>query len=666
MRLIPMLCLLAALASWAPSPARGAGVPIEGKLLVEYWDRSSFRHAYFMEGTSENKVPVPWAVDLPDVSPDTAKVAYSVLIASQPYPEAADIWVANLDGSGAANLTGAAGLGGVNCNPTWSPDGRMIAFQHSAPAVGQPRCGSGFQVWLMAAEGTGLHQWIPSATFLTMSASWAPDGYHIACESSGRSCLTADATGGNVRALPGVDGRDVEWSRDGSRIVYTTMLPDTVSGEPGVWDQLCLANSDGSNVQVLVEQFLKDSDLAAHIAKYNFPPTDPDWAARIRWWAGPRKSKWSPLGDRIAFAAALPFDPDGPEFWYQIEVWLYDLKTGQTTRLTSDTVWDDWLSWAGPNTSAVSPQVKVNNTSVTFSHVNQEGWTSIIRREDLPPLPVPYLRVGNFYEIRTTAQVSGPAAVAMSYAEGDVASAAEGHLAILYYDQGQGQWKSVTVSRDPAKNEVRGQLSELGLAGLALPLPTSHFTDVPSSWLDPYWALWEIEACVAADIVSGYLDGTYHPEYPVTRDQMAAYISRALAGGEENVPPKSAYPVPSFTDVLADQWAYNYIEYAVSQNVVKGYEDGSYQPGAVVDRGQMAVFVAQGMVAPGGDAAIPDPTGEPSFSDVPSSFWSYNQVEYIAAEGVVKGYEDGLYHPERTCTRDQMAVYVAKAFDLPL
>jgi len=188
------------------------------------------------------------------------------------------------------------------------------------------------------------------------------------------------------------------------------------------------------------------------------------------------------------------------------------------------------------------------------------------------------------------------------------------------------------------------------------------FTDV----LATNWSFDCVEACVVAGIVSGYLDGTYHPEYPVTRDQMAAYISRALAGGDENVPPKSAYPVPSFTDVLAGQWAYNYIEYAVSQNVVKGYEDGSYQPGAVVDRGQMAVFIAHALVAPGGDAAIPDPTGEPSFSDVPSSFWAYNQVEYIAGQGVVKGYEDGLYHPERTCTRDQMAVYVAKAFDLPL
>jgi hypothetical protein len=35
-------------------------------------------------------------------------------------------------------------------------------------------------------------------------------------------------------------------------------------------------------------------------------------------------------------------------------------------------------------------------------------------------------------------------------------------------------------------------------------------------------------------------------------------------------------------------------------------------------------------------------------------------------QGVVKGYDDGTYRPTEAVTRDQMAVYVARAFKLPL
>jgi hypothetical protein len=70
------------------------------------------------------------------------------------------------------------------------------------------------------------------------------------------------------------------------------------------------------------------------------------------------------------------------------------------------------------------------------------------------------------------------------------------------------------------------------------------------------------------------------------------------------------------------------------------------------------------MVAPGGDAAIPDPVPPATFPDVATTFWAYKQVEYCVGEGVVKGYDDGSYHPERQVTRDQMAVYIARAFGL--
>jgi N-acetylmuramoyl-L-alanine amidase len=78
------------------------------------------------------------------------------------------------------------------------------------------------------------------------------------------------------------------------------------------------------------------------------------------------------------------------------------------------------------------------------------------------------------------------------------------------------------------------------------------------------------------------------------------------------------------------------------------------------------VYVARALVVPSGEAALADyePPATPTFPDVPSDFWAYKHVEYCVEHGVVAGYLDGLYHPEIVVTRDQMAVYVARAFGL--
>jgi hypothetical protein len=205
------------------------------------------------------------------------------------------------------------------------------------------------------------------------------------------------------------------------------------------------------------------------------------------------------------------------------------------------------------------------------------------------------------------------------------------------------------------------------------PLPVSHFRDVPATGFGPagtdsFWAFEDIEAAYAAHIVTGYDDGTYRPESSVTRDQMAVFISRALAGGDTSVPAFTG--TPSFSDVDASNWALKYVQYAMSKGVVKGYSDGTYKPTDQVDRGQMSVFIARAIATPadGADLVNYTPPATATFPDVATTFWAYKYVEYIAQPSidVTMGYPDGDYHPEYVCTRDQMAVYVTRAFKLPL
>jgi DNA-binding beta-propeller fold protein YncE len=180
-----------------------------------------------------------------------------------------------------------------------------------------------------------------------------------------------------------------------------------------------------------------------------------------------------------------------------------------------------------------------------------------------------------------------------------------------------------------------------------------------------FWAFEEIMGCYEADIVGGYGTTCYEPTFAVSRDQMAVFISRSIctptgeAGMADYVPPDN----PTFSDVPTDYWAYKYIEYCVANDVVQGLDSVTYGPANIVTRDQMAVFISR--AATGCDDSVPEGPAEASFGDVPTDHWAYKHVEYCVAQSIAGGYGDGLYHPEYPVTRDQMAVFICRAFDLP-
>ena len=221
----------------------------------------------------------------------------------------------------------------------------------------------------------------------------------------------------------------------------------------------------------------------------------------------------------------------------------------------------------------------------------------------------------------------------------------------------QVKWPLVRRMREANEEAARWRLAASG----------RPFPDVPPD----HWAAAEIAACAAAGIVAGFPNGTYQPDLAVSREQMAIYIARVLAGGDEKVPTGPAEA--TFPDVATDSVAYKYVEYAYGNGIVQGYVDGLYHPERQVDRGQMAVFVARAMVRPTGEAGLVgyDPPETPTFADVTEDVANpysvcYPHVEYIAEHDVTHGYPDLLYHPERVVTRGLMAIYVARAFGLPV
>ena len=209
---------------------------------------------------------------------------------------------ADPDGSNRVNLTKAAGLGGVNCFCSWSPDGRMIAFIHSEPAPGELPCTAAFQVWVMKRDGTGAHRVVPPGFPRTMAMGWAPDGAHLlvsveeTCVSdpgelavSQPQALLADIFGREAKPIPNI-GSEATYSPDGSLVASVAGLPAVRDARPGYLKRLLLTKADGSNPRVLVEQFIADPDIAKHYPNpgqlaYN---DQYDWKGDVSYYVGPK------------------------------------------------------------------------------------------------------------------------------------------------------------------------------------------------------------------------------------------------------------------------------------------------------------------------------------------------------------------------------------------
>ncbi len=164
---------------------------------------------------------------------------------------------------------------------------------------------------------------------------------------------------------------------------------------------------------------------------------------------------------------------------------------------------------------------------------------------------------------------------------------------------------------------------------------------------------------------------------------MATFIARALAGGDENVPdpPAGLQSFPDIPDGVPEtetqHWAYKYIEYCFAQGIVVGYveaDDTYFRPLRTVDRALMATFMARAVA--GGDDNVPEPPEcdpmAPLFNDVDCDHWAYKYIHYCVnadtiaglREPVVRGYPDGYYRGHWPVTRDQMAVFIYRAFEL--
>ena len=100
----------------------------------------------------------------------------------------------------------------------------------------------------------------------------------------------------------------------------------------------------------------------------------------------------------------------------------------------------------------------------------------------------------------------------------------------------------------------------------------------------------------------------------------------------------------------------------VGLGVINGMGDGTFAPNGTVTRAQMCQIVAK--ICNGG--VLPNVnTTEQHFTDVPTSHWAFQAVEYCVGKGIVAGFGDGTFQPEQALTASQCAkmLLVAMGFN---
>lgn len=115
----------------------------------------------------------------------------------------------------------------------------------------------------------------------------------------------------------------------------------------------------------------------------------------------------------------------------------------------------------------------------------------------------------------------------------------------------------------------------------------------------------------------------------------------------------------SFTDI-AGHWAEPSILHAAERGLAQGFGDGTFRPDLPVTRAAFARMISNALQFEGSGALL-------HFADAEDiGDWAKQPVAQAAEAGVIVGYPDGYFRPDRAITRSEMAVMAARALDLPI
>ena len=172
------------------------------------------------------------------------------------------------------------------------------------------------------------------------------------------------------------------------------------------------------------------------------------------------------------------------------------------------------------------------------------------------------------------------------------------------------------------------------------------FSDVPSD----FWAANSISTVTKANLMKGYSDGTFRPNQPMTREEVAALFNNITDDGT------AAFLSSKFKDITSDRWSALAIESVARKNIISGYGDETYKPEKYMSRQEFAVVADNYLHYLG--YTTEDPTALDNIAYGDQKFvapWAQDAVRELASLGFTLYTPGTLFNPEKYITRAEAA-----------
>lgn len=162
-----------------------------------------------------------------------------------------------------------------------------------------------------------------------------------------------------------------------------------------------------------------------------------------------------------------------------------------------------------------------------------------------------------------------------------------------------------------------------------------------------HWAEASINNWINNGYISGYPDGTFRPNNAISRAEFVTIANKAFGF-------TSSQGI-SFSDVKAGYWAYSEIQKGVAAGYVRGDASGTFRPGSAVSRQEAAVMLARLRGYEDDEAASYGYTDRWAMAN-----WAVGAIGAVSRNGVMSGYPDKTFRPQRDLTRAEAVAALQK------